>query len=208
MKGSSELGPQTTNPTLPVRNSSTPGVRRKNLVSKRSILILGAFGVAVLLVVSLFAYLAFSGPTVGPRGPSLGPGGLERRAPGAVGCSAASSEVCYTLTIGCTIAQLPISNLFFAASNASAFSYPISNSAYLGPGAKVTVLNGTVPNGVWNVSTNSWTILPVGDVPVPTPLILVLDTGVFSNTSLLGEWFFVEHSAPSRGYLGFALGYS
>jgi len=196
------------NPTPPVPSSSHPGVRSRNQIRKHPLWILGAVGVALLLAAGLYSYLVLSSPTVGPRVPSLGPGGLERTAPGNVGCIANSSEVCYTLTIGCTIAQLPISNLFFAASNATGFSYPISSSAYLGPGAKVTVLNGSAPNGVWNVSTNRWTDLPVGDVPVPFALILVLDTGVFSNTSLMGEWFFVEHSAPSGGYLGFALGYS
>lgn len=208
MERSNGLVAQTTSSSIPKDKASGPAVGQRNPVRGRTLLILGAVGIAALLVVGLFAFLVLSPATGGPRGPSLGPGGLERTAPDTVGCLATALEVCYTLTVGCTIANLPASNLFFATSSASAFSYPIPNNARLGPGATVTVLNGTSSNGVWNVTNNRWTILPGGDVPVSTPLILVLDTGVVTNTTLQGEWFFVEHSAPSGGYLGFALGYA
>lgn len=176
-------------------------------LGRRALMIFLAVAVVLILVTGSLAYLVLNQPTFPPR-PSLGPAGLSRATSGSLGCRSSPDEVCYAVEFGCTYSQLPIWNLFFAASNATGFSYPIANTAYLGPGARVTVLNGSSANGEWNISSGRWTVQPVGFVPTNSLLVVVLDTGVLSNSSLIGTWFFVEHSLPTGGAIGLALGYS
>lgn len=165
-------------------------------------------GVGVIITLLLIGGLAYEVIiSRQPTGPSaFAPAGWTGVNPGSVGCKSVAGEVCYSFSIETSFQNLPISNLFFAVSNASQFSYPESNTVSLGQGACVTALNGTAADGVWNMSTGRWSVLPSGMVPIDMTFRFVLDTGLTTNSSLAGTSFWIEHSQPYGGSVGYSLG--
>lgn len=161
-----------------------------------------AIGVAILLaaVVLLFAYHPWN--TGGSAPSAFGPATIQRTSPGSIGCRSTPAEVCYISTFDSSISNLPASNLFFAVSNHYPVSYPVSSSVPLGIGASVALLNSTHVAGVWNFTLGSWTLMPQGNLPTTSAIAVVLDTGLSSNSTLIGSYFYVEHSMPYGGAIG------
>ena len=162
----------------------------------------------VVLLVPIFsgtlAWIAVTQtPHTGPSdfaGDSAGPG-----APGSPGCRNVTGEFCLRAEISSSFPNLPASNLFFAVSNETWASYPEPNNYSLGPNATVSLLNSTGVVGVWNLSRSVWMSSPPGSLPISTPIQVVLDTGLRTDPGYHGAYFYVEHSQPYGGAVGFAL---
>jgi hypothetical protein len=141
----------------------------------------------------------------GPGPSSFAPSSIARTAPGSVGCRVTPGNICYVAEIDSSFSNLPASNLFFAVSNASELSYPVSSTVALGAGATVSWVNATTVEGVWSFRLEAWSVVPSGVLPTTSPIDVVLDTGLASNATFVGSYFFVEHSRPYGGWVGFPL---
>jgi hypothetical protein len=165
---------------------------------------LAVVGVVAILIAGGLAY-DYASSNV-PGGPSsFAPGAFAMVKPGSVGCRSLTSEACYSFSVESSFVNLPISDLWFAVANNSASAYPVASTTPLGAGAQVTMLNATGSDGVWNMSTGKWSVTPVGMVSTTVPFSVVLDTGFQTNSTLVNAWFWVEHSQPYGGGVGFSL---
>jgi hypothetical protein len=114
-------------------------------------------------------------------------------------------NICYVAEVDSALPRLPSSNLFFAVSNTWPDSYPMHSSIELGVGASVSLLNGANVAGVWNYTVGAWSIVPSGVLSTSAPIVLVLDTGLVSNSTFVGSYFYIELSSPYGGSVGFPL---
>jgi hypothetical protein len=114
-------------------------------------------------------------------------------------------NVCYLAEVDSAFSGLPASNLFFAVSNSSTITYPTSSTVELGVGASVSLMNGSSVAGVWSYTRDAWSIAPSGDLPTTEPIVVVLDTGLTTNSTFVGSGFYVEHSLPYGGLVEFPL---
>jgi hypothetical protein len=165
-----------------------------------------ASAIVVVVVATIVVGIHYISPTVGPRYSSFAPVSITRTAPGSAGCASAQSTICYEAEVDSSFPGLAYSNLFFAVSNdTSLISYPVPSNVPLGAGASVSILNGTTVVGVWNYSLGTWAQVPGGYLPTTAPVVVVLDTELGTNTTLVGAYFYVEHSSPTGGCVGFPL---
>ena len=168
----------------------------------------------VVAVVTIFLtatvlLVLFEVPWVGTGPNGFAPDGGPSRVPaGSVGCRDLTANVRYSVSFITLYTGIPFSNLFFAVSNGSSVGTSVSSNVPLGPGANVSVLNSTMSVlGVWNFSSGHWSSPPSGDLPYNIPVSIVLDTGLDSNATFAGSYFYVEHSVPSQGSVGFPIGW-
>lgn len=170
--------------------------------------VLAALLASLALVVSFLTLPFFFNNCFHTCPSDFAPSGIRDAAPGSPGCSAVAGRVCYLAEVDSSIPNLPVSDLRFAVTDKGPYSTLPPNTAILGPGASVSVLNSTSGViGVWNLSAGAWSQGPSGDLPTTTPVVVVLDTGLRSNATLAGDYFWVEHYNPYPGSVGFPLGY-
>ena len=183
-----------------------PSVEHHSLVWRHRKAVAGAI-VAVIAISTVVAVLVWQSlESTGPGPSAFGPGAISSASPGSVGCRAIAGDLCFAVTVQTSLSGVPASNLFFAVSNQSPISYPVENSIPLGPGASVSLLNGSVIAGVWNFTLGTWSTVPVGLLPTTIPFEVVLDTGLTSSSTLTGSYFYVQHSDPYGGATGVPLG--
>jgi hypothetical protein len=170
----------------------------------------------VLVIVVAVAVVAVAITVYGPwaNQPPTGPNafapdsGPVRVLPGSMGCRPMPGDLCYSVSIITLFHTLAVSNLFFALVNASNYSFPESSNVPLGPGASVSVLSSSSVLGMWNFSAGTWNNVSNAVLPFNVGVPIVLDTGLASNATLTGTCFFVQHSSPYGGSVGFFLQYA
>lgn len=166
-------------------------------------------GVSVVAaVVAVAAALALFGPwaSTGGGSPSMfAPVSITHATPGSLGCRNVSGEICYLAEVASAFSNLAASNLFFAVSDAPGASFPESNTVTLGTSAAVSILYSASVDGIWNFTIGGWSSVPTGMLPTTGPIEAVLDTGLPSNATFLGSTFYIEHSSPYGGSVGFPL---
>jgi|SRR5580700_4311773 hypothetical protein len=170
---------------------------------RQSIRILTAVLILAVAVASVAAAIFVFLPGPNSKLPaSFGADQFGRVAPGKMGCLNVTGEVCIYLNISSSLQGFPAANLFFAVSNAYSTSYPILNNISLDVHGAVTILNGSTTGGTWNFSMGNWSAAPSGVLPTSSPFEVILDTGLQSNSTLVGASFWVEHPNPDAGALG------
>ncbi len=166
-------------------------------------------GLAVYLAVVIVAvgllFAVHPWDTGGSVPSDFGAAAYQRTSPGSIGCRSTPAEICYAVAVDSSFSNLPASNLVFAVSNHFPTSYPIPSTVPLGPGASVSLLSSTQVVGVWNCTFGTWTQVPQNFLPTTSAFVIVLDTGLGSNTTLNGSYFYVEHSLPYGGATGIPL---
>lgn len=153
-----------------------------------------------------FVFVPLGGhPGPGPSGfsPASGP---IRVAPGSIGCQSLSRDVCYAAAVMTLYSGVSLSHLQFRVANETT---PLNSNATplpLGHSAQVAVLSSSVSiAGVWNVSTGSWTNGSGWVLPTNLSIVIILDTGLLSNSTLAGTWFWAELTGPAQASVGFPL---
>jgi hypothetical protein len=154
--------------------------------------------VVVLAIFNPWANRRTSGPS--NFAPVDGP---VKTAPGTIGCRSTPLEVCYSVVVSCLFRNFTASNLYFAVTNETVYSYPEPNNVPLGPDASVSVLQSGSIAAVWNWSTGAWSNGSGWLFPYDSNVTIVLDTGLVSDSTMLGMSFWVEYAQPYGGSVGF-----
>ncbi len=134
--------------------------------------------------------------------PASGP---QRVGPGTIGCRTTSNETCYAVAVTISLGSVHVSDFFFAVEHSSRYSYPERSNVPLGTGATVTLVSPGTDGASWNWTQGAWTQGGSASPPDPHEVSFVLDTGLTSNATLAGAWFWVELGSPYDGSVGFAL---
>lgn len=155
--------------------------------------------IAVILLLGVVLHVGGIGPS--EFAPVAGP---NWAAPGSTGCPQASELVCYSFAVTSSLQGLTLAHLSFRVANITTWPGYNATSVALGPGAHVTILgpsNSSV--GVWWFSNDTWTSGAGWEVPTDTNVGMVLDTGLFSNSTLVKASFAVDLTSPFEGQVGF-----
>jgi hypothetical protein len=160
---------------------------------------------AIVIAVSiglaaLPTFLLWWGQT-GPQADPLATAQLsEQVAPGTVGCRSTPGNICYSFAIVTLCRGVTLSHLSFQVANGS---YPISNLGSEGPpiplgaGAQVSVLSSSsTVVGTWNYSSKAWSTGSNWALPVNVDVTMIMDTGLFSNSTLVNGAIEVVLSGP------------
>ena len=167
--------------------------------------------------ISAVAVLVAAGVLLGPWLVSLGPGpsdfapaGVERVPAGSIGCGPTTGEVCYAASLESLLQGLTLGHLRFVVANGSeGFSThgPLAPPLPLGAGAQITALAAPAAvAGVWNMSDGQWVTGGDWRVPAGPNVVVVLDTGLLSNSTLEDAYFAIVLTSPYEGSIGFPLG--
>jgi len=136
------------------------------------------------------------------------PVGIEKLAPGRVGCASTQGEVCYLALFDSALAGLTWSHIRFAVANSSTSTTngPEAPPIPLGPGARVSVLaaSGGI-SGVWNWTLAEWISGSSLGVPTNANSTVVLDTDLLSNRTLQSAEFAIILTSPFEGAIGLPL---
>jgi hypothetical protein len=183
--------------------TSSTGVRRPVVRNQRAwMLTIGATILSILLVALAIFFLA---PVPHAEPSAFAPIEISLVDGGSAGCRATPGNICYLAEVQSSLTGVPVSNLFFAVNGSGAITYPMTRSVPLGSGATVSILNGSTIAGAWNYTTGSWSTAPAGYLSTVAPIVVVLDTGLTSNSTFAGSSFYIEHSMPYGGLVGFPL---
>jgi len=184
------------------RNSRDPRLPKRRL----RVALIAVLAAAVVLAGAILAVAFHPWTANGGTGPSaFAPVSITRTTPGSPGCRAVAGDICYLSEVSSAFSNLAASNLFFAVSNVFPTSYPQQSSISLEVGASVSLLNGSSVAGVWNYTIGAWSQAPTGVLPTTAPIQVVLDTGLASDSTFVGAYFYIEHSSPYGGSVGFPL---
>jgi hypothetical protein len=116
-----------------------------------------------------------------------------------------TGELCFFVNVSSSLQNFSAAKLFFAVSNAYLTSYPVANNISLDSHGRASLLNASTVWGVWNFSIGGWGVSPLGNLPTASAFEIVFDSGLQSNASLVGSYFYVEHPSPDAGSLGIPL---
>jgi hypothetical protein len=168
--------------------------------------VLAALGVSAFVAVNfdgVNAYLAC--PHTCPS--DFGGAGIARVAPGSIGCATPAGAVCYRADYASAISGLTLSGLRFnVAGPTNQTIDPDAPGVPLGPTAKVSALGaeGQVV-GVWSMPSMTWQIGSGAPVPKSSDDVVILDTGLLDNSTLLGAYFYIILTGANGGSVGFPL---
>ncbi|MCI4334208.1 MAG: hypothetical protein L3K04_01015 [Thermoplasmata archaeon] len=156
------------------------------------------FAIVFVVVLSPLATQPSTGPS--SFAPVWGP---VQVTPGNVGCPASQGGLCYSVGVTTLYRSVQASSLAFAVSNSTTLQYPMPNNVPMGANATVSIIGGSSAVATWDWSTGSWSSGISYVLPYNTNVTLVLDTGLTSNSTLLGNVFCVELATNGGGVLGF-----
>jgi len=183
-----------------VQYAVSPGRTRKYWL-------VGGGGAAVVVVVVVVIVLVpmlhsnYTGPS--QFAPADGP---LRVQPGSAGCPEVSGLVCYSVAVESLLQGLTLASIGFRVANLTTQPGLNTTQVQLGSSARVTALSSPgTPVGAWWFSNRTWSSGSTWQVPLNTEVWFVLDTQLFSNSTLSRAWFAIDLGAPFSGGVAFSL---